>query len=695
MGKTQLAIEYAYRHETEYSIIWWVRAEDPTQLAADYAELAKPLNLPLKDDADQPLVVTAVREWLRRNHGWLLLFDNAETQEDVRGFIPESKTGHVILTSRNPNWLGIGAKPFSVDVLPPEEAIALLLRRSGQMDQVAAGKLSLELGYLPLALEQAGAYMEATATPISEYLDLFREHGTRVFSDAPKNKDYPDTVATTWNISFVKVEETSAAAADMLRLFAFLAPENIPLELLQKGLKHLPKSLAEVCESKLEFKHTVGALRRYSLIDVQTDGFSVHRLVQAVIRDRLSLEDRKKWASVAVSLVAEAFPPDPSEPNTWPACAVLLPHCLVTADHAAFLDVAAESTAKLLTGTGNYLGLRGEFGPALAELQQALAISQKVWGHDHPNVAAALGNLGIVLMELGRFEEARESHEEALAIRRAVFGPEHPDVATCLSNLGGVLTCLGLLQEAKEMLELALAIRRKVWGPEHPDVATSLNNLGSLLADLGLFEEARRKHEEALEIYQKVLGPEPPDVATSLNNLGNVLARLGRLLEAKKKLGEALAIKQKVLGPEHPHVAGCLSNLGNVLEGQGLFEEARKKHEEALVIRLKVLGSEHPDVAGSLNNLGNALEGMGLFEQAREKYEEALAIKQKVLGPKHPDVAMTLNNLGHVLARLGLFEKAEENLKLALEICQTSLGEDHPTTRAVRNNLESLKANMP
>jgi len=174
VGKTQLALEYSYRHASEYGIVWWVRAEEPAKLAADYAALAQPLDLPEKDAHELEVIGKAVWEWLGQNTGWLLVFDNAPSPEDVTRYFPHGTGGHVIVTSRDPNWRGVaGALP--VQVMEPDEARKFLLKRTGETDEEAAAELAKELGYLPLALEQAGAYIEATGRSLSDYLQLYRK----------------------------------------------------------------------------------------------------------------------------------------------------------------------------------------------------------------------------------------------------------------------------------------------------------------------------------------------------------------------------------------------------------------------------------------------------------------------------------------------------------------------------------------
>ena len=429
VGKTQLAIEYAHLHDADYSIIWWIRSAAPAEIASDYAALAQPLDLPVKNDADQPLVIGAVHEWLSFNGGWLLIFDNAEDPEQVKSFIPQGGSGHVIITSRNPAWRGIGAIPLPVDVLPREEAIEFLIRRSGAKDTTAAGELADELGCLPLALEQAAAYIEVTGTSIKDYLTLFREHGTRVFKDAPVTKDYPQSVATTWEISFQQVEQTSTAARDMLRLFAFLGPENIPRDLLRKGIKHLPAPLSASVADKLDFNSDIAVLRRYSLVDTKAEGLSVHRLVQAVTRDRLSVHDQKKWAAAAVYIVVEAFPTRPDDPKRWSDCASLVPHGLAAAQHAVSLKAAHMETSEILNSIAGYLSSRARLKEAFPLLKRALRIAQEELGPRHPLVAEFLHNLGVLLHRLGHFSESRQAFEKALVLSVKMHGSDSPDVA--------------------------------------------------------------------------------------------------------------------------------------------------------------------------------------------------------------------------------------------------------------------------
>ncbi len=249
VGKTQLALEYAYRHAAEYDLVWWVLAEEPATLDADYASLAQALDLPERGTPEQRVVIDAVRRWLGQHGGWLLILDNAPDPEQVRGYLPQGATGHVLVTSRNPGWRGV-ARPLSVPVLERAESVDFLLKRTGQSDEAAAHDLAEALGDLPLAMEQAGAYMEATGSSLSDYLKLYQDHQLEILRRAALSTDYLATVATTWDISLRQVQGASPAAVNLLDLCSFLAPDEIPRDLLGQGARNLPHPLDEALETQ-------------------------------------------------------------------------------------------------------------------------------------------------------------------------------------------------------------------------------------------------------------------------------------------------------------------------------------------------------------------------------------------------------------------------------------------------------------
>jgi len=640
VGKTQLAVEYAYRYASDYDLVWWLRAEIPATLASDYAQLAQPLNLRDKDAQDQRIVIDAVRAHLLRAENWLLIFDNANASDEIRAYLPPSNAGSVIITSRNQAWRGV-ANSLPIREMPRADAVNFLFKRTGadviasRPERVegsllamtdAAEKLADELGNLPLALEQAGAFIEASKESFEKYLGIFKTHRAQLLGKHPP-ADYAATVATTWEISFGAVEKESLAAAQLLNLLAFFAPDDIPMDVIAKSVGatlvvapnaaegrgqapplqvRVPAELSAAFADALKFDETVIApLLRYSLIERRGAEFSIHRLVQAVIRERLTDDEKKKCAGAATQIVGDAFPSGDitSAPETWQQCAGLFPHALATAGYAAALNESPEASAYLFNQAGLYLKVRAQFAESRQLYERALGSYEMALGPNHSNVAAAVNNLGGVLKDLGDLADARKHYERALAIGESNFGANHSQVAIGVNNLGLVLRSLGDLDGARKHFERALKIDEASFGPNHPNVARDVNNLGSVLGALGDLAGASKHFEHAIGIWEKSLGSEHPQVASGVNNLGGVLQALGDFDGARKNFERALKIRETVFGPNHPDVAISIWWLGTLAQLSGDVINARKHFERALKIFTEFLGKNHPNTVTVQENL--------------------------------------------------------------------------------------------
>jgi len=612
VGKTSVAVEYVYRRQADYDLVWCVNGEQPASLLADLAALAGQLNL--APDAPVETQVAALRSWLERHRRWLLLLDNVDDPEAVVELLPRSASGQVVLTSR----AGVGWEPlasvFSVDVLPAGDAADLLLGRAGETGpqaEAAATTLAAILGGLPLALEQAGAYVASTGTvTLTGYAELF---GTRALELLRRGQPlgYQHTVATTWSLTLQHLREAEAAAVDLLTLVAFLGPDDLPQPLLSTHADELPEPLASAARDPLTLGDSVAALRRYSLVRVVADGLFVHRLLQTVVRAALDLNTERVWTSAAVRLLRAGFPDDSTEVTTWAECDRLLPHVLVVAGHAQRLDVEAEGRLWLLSRAGWYLGSRG------------------------------------------RYRQAVRLHDQALAGYRRLFGDNHPTTLSSMEDLAETRWVIGDLQVSRELHEQTLAGYRQLYGDDDPHTLHAMNNLAATLSDLGDLQAARELHEQTLARYRRVLGEDYPDALWSMNNLAATLRRLGDLQGAHDLVVETLAARRRILGEDHPHTLRSMNDLAEIRLQLGDLQGARDLHEQTLAARRRVLGDDHPNTLTSMNNLAETLRRLGDLHGAHDLHEQALAGRMQVLSEDHPETLTSMNNLAAVHRELG------------------------------------------
>jgi TIR domain/Tetratricopeptide repeat len=534
VGKSQLAVEYAYRRWADFDLVWWVRAEQPTSLLADYAALAAQprlaADLGLAPDTPQETAMAAARAWLEHQQRWLLVLDNAVEPAALVDLLPRSGTGQVVITSR----IGVGweqlATPLPVEVLDPADAAGFLLTRtnqSGPPAEAAATTLAGTLGGLPLALEQASAFITASGTiTLAGYAELFATQARELLRRG-QPVGYQHTVATTWSLALATLQQTAPAAVGLLTLAAFLAPDDLPQPLLAAHSEELPGPLAAA--DPLTLADAVAALRRYSLVRVVADGLFVHRLVQAVVRGALDAETERVWAAGAIRLLHAGFPHDSSVAGNWPECQRLLPHVLAVADYAQRLEVESQAWLGLLKRAGMYLWRRGRYRQALKVDELTLAASQRMLGDDHPVTLTSMYNLADTYRHLSRLEEARQLHQQTLAARRRVLGPDDPHTLASMNNLAETYRHLHRLEEGRQLHEQTLAARRRVLGDDDRDTLASMSNVAETYRHLSRLEEARQLHQQAVTGRRRVLGDDHPDTLGSMNNLAEVRRLLGEL----------------------------------------------------------------------------------------------------------------------------------------------------------------------
>jgi len=482
IGKTQTAIEYAHRYRAHYAAVLWSGGDSHNALLSGFAAFANLLNLPQKDEQDLSVVALAVRRWLESNSGWLLVLDNVEDLALVPQFVPVHAEGHLLITTRL-RAFGEYAEPVELKKMEPEEGALFLLRRAkvipkdksleaaGEVDRALARQISTEMDGLPLALDQAGAFIEETPSTLAEYLALYRAEGSALRARRGNLAPGHPSVTITFSLAFARVADANPAAADLVRGCAFLAPDAIPEEIFTQGGSEWGAPIAELVAKPLAWVEAIEEAGRFALIhrDAQDKSFHIHRLVQEVVKDEMNVETRRRWAERIVQSLSEVFPKP--EFQNWPQCQRLLPHARMAARLVADFGLGSPVAARLLNQSGYYLNGRAQYVEAEPLYRRALAIRETALGPEHPATATSLNNLAALSYNQGRYSEAEPLYRRSLAIRETALGPEHPDTAASLNNLAVLYNYQGRYPEAEPLCRRALAIREKALGTEHPDTA--------------------------------------------------------------------------------------------------------------------------------------------------------------------------------------------------------------------------------
>ena len=640
-GKTSVALEYAHRRLVEVGVTWQFGAEDSAVLAAGFGELAVQLGT-----ADRGDPVAAVHGVLAASRAeWLLVFDNAPDRASVARFVPPAGPGRVLITSRNQIWPP--GQALEVPVLDPQVAAEFLVSRTGDADRRAALELAGELGGLPLALEQAAAYVQASGESLAGYLSLFRQRRADLLGRGEPT-GYPGRVATTWRLAFEDVQHAAPGAAGLLRLLAFCAPGAIPLRLLLQPRPGLAALLDEevgpvvalLLEDPLAAGDAIAALRRYSLISPPADGsVSVHRLVQAVTADQMPIELAQAWRQAAAALVEAAIPADTEMPETWPSCAALLPHA------QAVLDLTSGGMWRI----AQYLGQSGSY-PAARDLFQLIADAHRedgAYGPEHPDTLAARASLARWTGEAGDAAGARDQYAALVPVEERALGPEHPETLITRTSLARWTGQAGDPAAARDQYAALLPVEERVLGREHPETLTTRANLAGYTGQEGDPAAARDQYAALLPVRERVLGPEHPQTLTTRGNLARWAGRAGDTAAARDQYAALLPVCERVLGPEHPVTLITRANLANWTGEAGDAAGARDQYAALLPVIERVSGAGHPETLTDRANLAYWTGEAGDAAGARDQYAALLPVIERVSGAGHPDTLTAQTNLAH------------------------------------------------
>ena len=563
-GKTSLALEFAYRHLAGHGVIWQLAAEEPTVLTAGFNDLAAALGVRgLLDIADPISQVHGALAVMPED--WLLLFDNVTDRSTIQRMLPPSGRGRVVITSQNPNWPP--EQVLEVPVLDFDTAAAFLVNRAGAVGQEAgARKLAEELGGLPLALEQAAAYMRTTGRTITAYLDLFRRRAIELLARGEPNS-YDKRVTTTWALAFDQVEQTSPQAVGLLRLVAFCAPEAIPLELLLKPYSELARPfdpeveplLRPLLDDHLVVDDAVGALRRYSLISAPRDSFVlVHRLVQAVTIAQLSTTAAMAWRRATAALIEAALPSGPTKRAVWPTYYALMPHAL------AVLDVHSAGMRKITS----YLRSRNRRSISLAR---------------HPSRAGLTASAA----------EARDNSAELLVVHRRSLGNEHLETIGVRIDLAHWTGMAGDPANARDQYAELVELGERLFGSESRDTLSMRSALANWTGEAGDIVSARDQYAELVEIYERLYGVDDPIIRPLRSELARWTGEAGDPASARDQYAGLLRKYKPMFDVHDPFTTARREDLARWTGEAGDPASARDQYAGLLQEYERILPTDH------------------------------------------------------------------------------------------------------
>ncbi|MFB4285077.1 FxSxx-COOH system tetratricopeptide repeat protein, partial [Nonomuraea sp. MTCD27] len=540
VGKSELVRHYAAARQNRYPVAYWITADSAENIEKEFAALAAEIHAPIALAGNLTEAAQWALGWLRAHPGWLIVLDNVEDPSHVRSWLDHLSTGHVLITTRRDvPWPGTQSVTLNVlDESPSEHLIAKVSGYEQPEHHADVAAIAAELGYLPLALEQAAAYIRQSRKSPGRYLDLLRRHPARMYAKSAAGGTAEQTMARLWDTHLQAIRERDEAeglqAEHLLRTLACYAPDNVPRTLL----------LGDADDPDLD--DALELLASYSVIirlcEDERETVSMHRLFQAVVCNGLDYHNPRTHAARedALTRLAQALPADPDRNvSGWPVWRDLLPHIDALARRHRE-GTEPEELGRVLNQAAVFSIRQGRHLYAQDLCSRALAITDTALGPDHPNVAIRLGNLAASFRALGRPGEAVPLDERALAITEAAFGSDHPSVAVWLGNLAASYSDLGRPGEAVPLQERALAITEAAFGPDHPTVATLLGNQAASFHALGRPGEAVPLQERALTITEAAFGPDHPTVATLLGNQAASFHALGRP-------GEAVPLQERAL----------------------------------------------------------------------------------------------------------------------------------------------------
>ena len=686
--------------------------------------------------------VESVLQWISSlQEEWLIVFDNADVPRPdvVEKFIPSGNRGNILITSRNRSMGRIVSFENRIEIKEMEQADAItLLLKASCLDPLPehlelSKEIVTELCCIPLAIDQAGAYIEAGKCDIDQYLKQFSVHRQVLMSDATFTgaSKYNKSVYGTWDLSFKEIEkragghstcedaQAAQAAILILQICAFYHHTNISKDIFRSAaeealkqdvssdrFKKLPQTIIFLDHTllgldndghwdKFIFGQGISVLLSFSLMkrEQSLNFFSVHPLVHYWSRERIAKSEQRKMCLMGSTILSCAISWE-FETRDYKLRRLIFPHIKAIKLHEREIELIKQYYDDEWSNFALVLGENGDLNNAEQLEVQVMDMRKKLLGAEHPDTLISMGNLASTYRNQGRWNVAEQLEIQVMNMRKKLFGAEHPDILVSMGNLANTYRNQGRWNEAEQLEIQVLDMRKKLLGAEHPVTLTSMANLASTYRKQGRWNEAEQLEIQVMNMRKKLLGAEHLETLTSMANLARIYRNQGRWNEAEQLEIQVMDMRKNLLGTEHPVTLTSMANLARTYRNQGRWNEAEQLQIRVMTMRKNLLGTEHPDTLTSMGNLASTYRNQGRWNEAEQLEIQVLDLGKKLLGAEHPDTLTNMGNLASTYWNQGRWNEAEQLDIQVMDMTRKLLGAKHPGTLTSMANLASTYSNQ-